>query len=74
MTPPDKPLAALPPRDVYLNVDMAHEHIQLSIDCNGIGYRLAGPKYDGTSKRLLRHKLDRRDVEEIRRYLRQVRP
>lgn len=35
----------------------------------GHGYRIAGPKYDGSGTNLLRHQLTDRDKEEIRRYL-----
>ncbi|KOU50534.1 hypothetical protein ADK55_18470 [Streptomyces sp. WM4235] len=37
-------------------------------DC-GWGYRLAGPKYNGSSKNLLRVELDERDAAEIRKML-----
>ncbi|PVC80527.1 hypothetical protein DBP19_35920 [Streptomyces sp. CS090A] len=33
---------------------------------SGMGYRLAGPKYNGSSKNLLRVELDERDAAEIR--------
>lgn len=42
-------------------------------DC-GHGYRIAGPKYNGSQKRLLTHTLDRRDADEIRSYLRAAFP
>jgi hypothetical protein len=35
----------------------------------GDGYRLAGPKFNGSGKVLLSRTLDERDAEEIRRYL-----
>lgn len=60
--------------EVYLSIDQTPEGgIQLSINRNGYGYRICGPKYDGRSKAIGRHKLTKRDVEEIRSYLRSVR-
>ncbi|MFI0822272.1 hypothetical protein ACH4TX_42135 [Streptomyces sp. NPDC021098] len=47
---------------------------QLDENGTGTGYRLAGPKYNGSQKRLLKHTLDERDAEEIRGYLRAVFP
>ncbi len=35
----------------------------------GWGYRIAGPKYNGSSKNLLRVELDERDANEIRKML-----
>lgn len=48
--------------------------LQLSINVEredgcGHGYRIHGPKYDGSSKTLLRHYLTERDVSELRVYL-----
>lgn len=40
----------------------------------GHGYRLAGPKFNGSSKTLLKVELDQRDVDEIREYLNAVFP
>jgi hypothetical protein len=62
--------------DIYLSVDRDEltGGIQLSINEDGSGgYCLAGPKYCGMSKTLKKHILSKRDVEEIRRYLRKVR-
>lgn len=43
--------------------------IQISIgDSNG-GYRLAGPKFNGSQKMILKKTITARDAEEIRRYL-----
>lgn len=36
---------------------------------SGWGYRLAGPKYNGSSENLLRKELDERDAAEIRKML-----
>ncbi len=53
--------------------------LQLSInqtdeDGAGHGYRLAGPKFNGSGKVLLSRTLDERDATEIRRYLDAVFP
>ncbi|KUH38422.1 MULTISPECIES: hypothetical protein [Streptomyces] len=42
---------------------------QLDQDGHGWGYRLAGPKYNGSSQRLLRCELTARDAAEIRKAL-----
>ncbi|WP_434744616.1 hypothetical protein [Streptomyces sp. A-14] len=47
------------------------QNLQLNIvtldeNGSGMGYRLAGPKYNGSSKNLLRVELDERDAAEIR--------
>ena len=47
---------------------------QLDENDAGHGYRLAGPKYNGSSKNLLRRELDKRDAREIRQYLDAVFP
>lgn len=48
--------------------------LQLSInerdaDGGGHGFRLAGPKFNGSSEMLLKYEVDERDAEEIREYL-----
>lgn len=43
--------------------------IQVSVADNNSGYRLAGPKFNGSGKRLTRHRLTARDAAEIRRIL-----
>lgn len=60
---------------VYLTVcqDMQSDGLQISIDTENGGYRLAGPKFAGMSKVLLVHKLTKRDAEEIRSYLKKMR-
>jgi hypothetical protein len=42
---------------------------QLDENDKGWGYRLHGPKYNGSSKNLARHVLDERDAAEIRKML-----
>lgn len=59
--------------EVYFSIDQTPEGgLQLSINGGGTGYRICGPKYDGRSKTVGRHKLTERDVMEIRFYLRKV--
>jgi len=60
----------------YISVDRREcdGGIQLSIgieddDGGGYGYRIAGPKYDGRGKTLIKHFISKRDAEEIKRYL-----
>ena len=43
--------------------------LQLSINGGSHGYRLAGPKFNGSSTTLLKTELDERDAREIREYL-----
>lgn len=67
-----------PKKGIYLSIDRRGDgQLQLSIgkqdaDGGGIGYRIAGPKYDGSGKTLLRHFITERDVDEIRAYLAQT--
>lgn len=58
-------------KDVFFEVDKDGwtGGIQLCIADDNGGYRLAGPKYNGSSKSLLRRKINERDAAEIRRYL-----
>ena len=60
----------------YLSVDRrTHDGaLQISIgseseDGSGVGYRIAGPKYDGQGKTLLKHYITERDASEILAYL-----
>ena len=44
--------------------------LQLAIeDTNGSGFRIAGPKFNGSGKPLQKHKISERDAKEIRSYL-----
>lgn len=61
---------------VYISVDKRafDGAIQISIgiqdaDGGGHGYRIAGPKYDGNGKTLLKHLISDRDREQILSYL-----
>lgn len=65
---------------VYISVDQRSIDgaMQISIGIqdesgHGHGYRLAGPKYDGRGKTLLRHVLSERDATEVKVYLDKVR-
>jgi hypothetical protein len=46
--------------------------IQIAIGDGHGGYRIAGPTYCGMSETIVKHVLDKRDVAEIRYYLRKV--
>lgn len=48
---------------LQLSINLAHAN------GGGHGYRLAGPKFNGSGKNLLSHDLDQRDADEIRSYL-----
>ncbi len=52
-----------------LDKDGWTKSLQLSIEDDIGGYRLCGPKYNGSSARLMTHVLKQRDADEIRRYL-----
>jgi hypothetical protein len=55
---------------LYIDIDVSRAGYQLSISTEaGSGYRLAGPKYDGSSKSIMRHALSERDVVELRQML-----
>jgi hypothetical protein len=61
--------------NVYFSVDKRafDGELQLSIQSDeGHGYRIAGPKYDGNGKTLLRRTLTERDRDEIMRYLAKI--
>lgn len=69
---PDCDGSGIEKQDVQLRVDRdgLTGRLQLNISLlNAGGYRLAGPKYNGSSKNLLTVKLSSRDVKEIRAYL-----
>lgn len=59
---------------IKLDRDGWTKGLQLSIDLEdenggGVGCRLAGPKYNGSSTSVFKHRIDQRDADEIRRYL-----
>lgn len=56
--------------DVYISMGFnGIKQPQISIGDSDSGYRIAGGKYDGMGREILRLKLTKRDAEEIRRYL-----
>ena len=58
---------------VYLTVDKRSDGLmQMSIGDGNLGYRIAGPKYDGTSKTVLQRELTLRDKKEIESFLRTI--
>lgn len=70
-----------PSKRVVLDVDRDGwtQNLQLNIvtlneNNSGMGFRLAGPKYNGSSTNLLRAELDERDAAEIREALNAVFP
>lgn len=65
--------------DLCVDVDAWTKGAQVSINYRdstggGYGYRLAGPKYNGSSTSLVKHRLTERDATELRRYLDKVFP
>lgn len=61
---------------IYIDVDRDRYTGQLQVSISrrdkdglGYGYRIAGPKYTGSSENLIRHKLTERDANEIRTYI-----
>jgi hypothetical protein len=59
---------------IYFSIDRRSRDgaLQLSINDDNTGYRIAGPKYDGNGQSLIRHELTPNDVDEIRSYLNKV--
>ena len=63
---------ALDPRSAFfaLYKDGWTGGLQLSIeDATGSGFRIAGPKFNGSGTVLQKHKISERDAKEIRSYL-----
>jgi len=56
---------------IYFSIDQnSRGELQLAINNpNGSGYRISGPKYDGSGRTLRIHNLSRRDISELRSYL-----
>ena len=56
---------------VYFSVDQRSydKALQLSINDEHGGYRIAGPDYDGNGKTLLKRPITERDINEMRMYL-----
>jgi hypothetical protein len=59
---------------VYLTVDKRNVDgaVQVSIGNDRIGYRIAGPKYDGSGKQLLKKELTASERDEIRSWLENI--
>lgn len=57
------------PKGVFFSIDETHGAIQLAINDHDIGYRICGPKYDGSGHTIKTHELTVRDIEEIQDYL-----
>lgn len=56
---------------IYLDLDKDQltRGVQLSIGDDNSGFRIAGPKYSGNSKRIQRHEISEHDAQQIRKYL-----
>lgn len=59
---------------VWLTVDQRSFDgaIQVSIGNDRIGYRIAGPKYDGSGKQLLKKQLTKSEKTEIMSWLENI--
>lgn len=60
--------------EVVLTVDRRDVDgaLQVAINCGRVGFRIAGPKYDGAGRTLLRKRLTKRDAQEIAYYLKKI--
>lgn len=47
--------------------------LQLSVEDNSGGFRLAGPKFNGSGEYVLRRELDSRDCDELEHYIAKAR-
>lgn len=55
---------------VYFSIDEnSRGQVQLAINYRGHGYRICGPKYDGSGHTIKRHELTADDIKEIQSYL-----
>lgn len=54
---------------IYVDKDGWTDRIQVAIGDGLTGYRLAGPKYNGSSIELVKQRLTKRDIEEIKQFL-----
>lgn len=55
--------------ELQINVWNNRYGLQLAVEDDTGGYRIAGPKFDGTGKKVLGHEVTDRDAKEIRAYL-----
>lgn len=56
-------------RTPYLCISRCRGHFQISVDNASYGFRIAGPKFDGSSELLMRHRLTRDDVRAMLDFL-----
>lgn len=57
-------------KGVYFSIDENSQgQIQLAINYGPNGYRICGPKYDGSGRTIKRHELTASDIKELRNYL-----
>lgn len=69
---PQAPALALGHRSAFFTLykDGWTGGLQLAIeDSTGSGFRIAGPKFNGSGKALQKHEISERDAKEIRSYL-----
>jgi hypothetical protein len=58
------------PKAVYFSIDEnSRGQIQLALNYRGSGYRICGPKYDGTGRTIKSHEITLSDIKEIQSYL-----
>lgn len=69
MTHDPLPNSAAPKVTLMVARDGWTSGIQLAVSDGACGYRIAGPKCNGSGEVLIEHTLDERDAREIRRYL-----
>lgn len=56
--------------EIYIEVGKnSIGQLQIAIGDGSTGYRIAGGKFDGGGKSLIRRVIDKQDADEIRRYL-----
>lgn len=60
----------MPSIEIHVDQDGWTRRIQIGLmSSEGFGFRLAGPKYNGSSTNLLSHTLTEKDVEAIQNIL-----
>ena len=69
--PDSKPTQETRDRTPYLCVSRSRSDggLQISVDNASHGFRIAGPKFDGSSELLMRHRLTRDDVRAMLDFL-----
>jgi hypothetical protein len=66
----DVKLGRKPALEIWQHPSTAY---QLSTDSDGVGYRIFGPKFGGSSKLLIRHELTERDCDELTKLIAEAR-